>query len=147
MIGASRSNTQPLEPSESASRENPPWYRELAALLATLGVVIVIGVVDLLVQGQKPTYRAALASWIWVFDLILTILAIVIVISVVRLIFRGVRGTSHREYRERRHRRRGLERAISDRDPAVELARERFARGEISREQLDQMMIHLGKGS
>ena len=119
----------------------------LEALLALAGIAGVVGVIDLFVQGQVPTVAAALASWDWVVNVILVILAIAIVILVIRTVFRGLGVAPHELPRERRARRYGSPDGTQSRDPAVEIARARFARGEVNPEQLDQMLSQLGKSS
>jgi uncharacterized membrane protein len=136
----------------SASSENVvaprrSTYSGLAGLLALVAIAIVVGLVYLFMSGQSVSFSAALASVAWVFDVVLVILAIVIIIWVVRLVALGVGGFPHSERYERRHARRLYSERSAPADPAVEIARERFARGEISQEQLDQTLRHLGKGA
>ena len=119
----------------------------VVAVLALVGIAVVVGVVDLVVQGQMPSVAAALASWVWVLNLVLVILAIVIVFMVIRLVFRGVGVAPHDRLRERRLRRLGYDDGPYSRDPAVDIARARYARGEISQDQLDQTLRQLGKSS
>jgi len=118
----------------------------VAALLALVGIAVVIGAVDLLLQGQTPSLAAAVASWGWVVGVVLVILAIAIVFGVIRVVFRGV-GVHPEHSRERRSRRLGLYDEHQYRDPAIEIARSRYARGEISQDQLDQTLRQLGKSS
>jgi len=118
----------------------------VAALLALVGIAVVIGAVALLLQGQAPSVAAAVASWDWVVGVVLVILAIVIVFGVIRVVLQGVGGRTERS-RERRSRRLGLSDEHRHRDPAIEIARARYARGEISQDQLDQTLRQLGKSS
>ena len=125
----------------------PSTRSSLLALLALVGIAAVIGVVDLLLQGQTPSVAAALASWGWVVNVILVILAIVIIVMVLRLVFRGV-GVDHRERaHERRARRHGYNDGTQYRDPATDIVRARYARGEITQDQMDQTLRQLGKSS
>jgi len=135
------------------SRENdrsadgrPSVRTSVAALLALVGIAVVIGAVALLLQGQAPSVAAAVASWDWVVGVVLVILAIVIVFGVIRVVLQGVGGRTERS-RERRSRRLGLSDEHRHRDPAIEIARARYARGEISQDQLDQTLRQLGKSS
>ena len=125
----------------------PSTRSSVVALLALVGIAAVIGVVDLLLQGQTPSVAAALASWGWVVNVILVILAIVIIVMVLRLVFRGV-GVDHRERaHERRARRHGYNDGTQYRDPATDIVRARYARGEITQDQMDQTLRQLGKSS
>jgi uncharacterized membrane protein len=141
-----------FESSMSASSENTVAprrspYSSLAGLLALIAIAIVVGLVYLFMSGQSVSLSAALASVAWVFDVVLVILAIVIIIWVVRLVASGFGGVPHSErYARRREHHRYSERSAPS-DPAVEIARERFARGEISQEQLDQTLRQLGKST
>jgi len=119
----------------------------VVALLALVGIAVVVGVVDLVAQGQMPSVAAALASWVWVVNLVLAILAIVITFMVVRLVVRGVGVAPHDRFHRRRLRRQGYDEGAYSRDPAVDIARARYARGEISQDQLDQTLRQLGKSS
>jgi uncharacterized membrane protein len=101
-------------------------------------------VVDLLLSGQTVAVSAALAAWGWVFDVVLVILAVVTGIWVVRPVVSGVGGVPHSE---RHHERRRYSDGSAPPDRAVEIARERFARGEMSQEQFDQTLRQLGKGT
>jgi len=78
-----------------------------AALLAVIGIAVIVGVMDLLVQGQLPSWGAALASWSWVLNVLLVILAIVIIVMVLRLVFRGIGVAPRERAHERRTRRHG----------------------------------------
>jgi uncharacterized membrane protein len=122
-------------------------YSSVAGLLALVAVAIVVGLVYLFMSGQSVSFSAALASVAWVFDVVLVILAIVIIVWVVRLVATGIGGVPHSDRYERRHDRRRLSERFTSPDPAVEIARERFARGEISQDQLDQTLRQLGKGA
>jgi len=126
--------------------DRPPVRTSVVALLALVGIAVVIGAVDLLLQGQTPSVAAAVASWGWVVGVVLVILAIVIIFGVIRVVFRGV-GVNTEHSRERRARRRGLYDEHQYRDPAVDIARARYARGEINQDQLDQTLRQLGKSS
>lgn len=135
-----------VEPApDSPPDRRPSMWSSLAALVALVCITVVIGVVDLLVQGQNPSLAAALASWNWVVNVILVILAIVIVLLVLRMVFRGLGMTPHERSRERRARRHGYDDEPRDQDPAVDIARARYARGEITQDQLDQTLRQLGK--
>jgi uncharacterized membrane protein len=128
---------------ETADTPRRSLYSSLAGLLALIAIAVVVGLVYLFMSGQSFSFSAALASVAWVFDVVLVILAIVIIIWVVRL----VGGVPHSERFERRHERRRYAERSAPSDPAVEIARERFARGEISQEQFDQTLRQLGKGA
>jgi uncharacterized membrane protein len=139
----SASSTVSITPSERST--GPNIYRGLAALLALICIAVVIGVVDLLLQGQVPSLSAAISAWSWVFNVVLILLVIVIVVWIVRLVYMGVGVEPHAGLHERRLRRREYSGRVSDRDPAIEIARERFARGEITQEQYEQTLRNLGR--
>jgi len=126
--------------------DRPSVRTSVATLLALVGIAVVIGAVDLLLQGQIPSVAAAVASWDWVVGVVLVILAIVIVFGMIRVVFRGV-GVPAEHSRKRRPRRLGFADEHQDRDPAVDIARARYARGEINQDQLDQTLRQLGKSS
>ena len=139
-------------PNADPTSNRPPESRpsmgsSLVALIALVGIAVVIGVVDLLLQGQIPSVAAAMASWNWIVNVILVILAIVIVLMVVRMVFRGLGMTPHERSRERRARRHEDPDDPRNQDPAVDIARARYARGEITQDQLDQTLRELGKYS
>ena len=77
----------------------------------------------------------------------LVILAIVIIVMVLRLVFRGIGVAPRERAHERRTRRHGNASGIQGRDPAVDIVRARYARGEISQDQMDQTLRQLGKSS
>lgn len=143
MIENSESAWRSEPDSQSPSEPRPSGWSSLGVLAALVGIAVLVGVVDLLAQGENPSVAAAMASWNWVVNVVLVILAIVIILLVIRIVFRGL-GMTPREPRERRHRRYD---AAAARDPAVDIARSRFARGEISQDQLDQTLRQLGKSS
>jgi uncharacterized membrane protein len=64
-----------------------------------------------------------------------------------RMIFWGVWGSSYERRRWRHNYRHYYSRGPFDSDPAVEITRERFARGEITQEQFDQIMRQRSRGS
>jgi uncharacterized membrane protein len=120
----------------------------LAALFVLIGVSVVIAVAVPVLRGGSPTWSTDSAPWNWIVGLIGLLLAIWIVVWVVRIFTWGVWGAPYspgywRHYYRHRYYRGGPYSA----DPAVDIARERFARGEISQEQLDQILRELSKGS
>jgi uncharacterized membrane protein len=134
-------------PSTGVPEPRPSVYREVAGILALLALAVVLGVVDLLLQGQALSISSALAAWNWAFTVAIVIIVVVIAIWTVRLVS-GTVGSDHRERRyERRRLRYGYGTPASGPDPAVQIARERYARGEISQEQLDNILRQLNKGT
>jgi len=145
-VSASPAGSGP-NPSTGVAEPRPSVYREVAAILALLVIAIVIGVVDLLLQGQTLSISSALASWNWLFTVAIVIIVVVIVVWTLRLATGGV-GAGHRERRyERRRLRYGDATPVSSPDSAIQIARERYARGEISQQQLDQILRQLSKGN
>ena len=131
----------------SGDEGHPSVGSSLAALLGLVGVAIVVGVVDLLLQDQSPSWGAALASWSWVVDVVLVSVAVAIAVTVIRFVFRGIGVPSHSRRHDHGRYRSDSRGPLTDRDPAVEIARERYGRGEISQDQLDQTLRQLGRAN
>ena len=122
-------------------------YAGLTALFVLVGVAVMIGVAVPVLRGQVPSWSLDLAPWNWIVGLIGFLIAIWIIFWVVRFLFWGLSGApySHAYWRHY-YRRYGMREPFGP-DPAVEIARERFARGEISQDQLDQILRQLERGS
>jgi len=123
------------------------WLRRLATLFALAGVAVAVGVLDVLSQGEVPSVQQAIASWDWVLDVVLIVVAVGIVIGTVRLISWGIHGMPPSHEGGRHARRQARFEFRSERDPAFDMARERYARGEISRAQLEEILRGLGPGA
>ena len=134
----------------------PPYYHDdeprrwlsagLTALFVLIGLAIVIAVMAPMMRGAMPMWAINWSPGDWLLQLLVLGVVIWIAVWIFRLIFWSATGMpygphryySHRAYRDYyRPWPMGL-------DPAVAVARERFARGEITREQLDQIVRDLG---
>ena len=121
-------------------------YAGLTLILLLIALAVVISVVFPLLSGQVPNWRTVVTSWIWVPEVLIIIATIGVILWMSRTLQGGDAEARYERRRERRFdRRHGVEPASSP-DSAVVIARERFARGEISKEQLDQIVRQLGEG-
>ena len=127
----------------------------LAALVIIPAVVIVAVVVAAVVAGVVAgwgTFPLWTGGAPWFVDLIVLVVGLVVVVTIVRVVVAGVLGPGYyyptdpdrwvrRAYR---HAHVGGPWGI---DPAVDLARDRYARGEISRDEFARILRDLGSGS
>jgi len=136
---------------DATDRETVPTQSStpalVARLLALIGMAAVVGTLYLLLQGESPSWAAAFASWSWALDVLLVVLAIAVILTIVRLVFRGIGARPRDRDHGRRARRNGRADVIPYRDPAVDIARTRYARGEITEDQLDRALGQLRKGA
>ncbi len=118
----------------------------VAVLLALVGAAVVLAVVVPIAQGHLPSWAVENAPWNGLIRLIGVVLAVWIVVWLIRLVVWGtIGGPYYRRYGGRYYARYG--RSPWGPDPAVTVARERYARGEITREQLDQILSDLGRST
>jgi len=117
-----------------------------AALMALIGISILIAVLIPAVRGQAPNWVAGSAPWDWIGGLIGLFLALWIAIWILRLVIWGASGRPYYSPGWRHYYRHYWAGPPYGHDPALEIARERFARGEISQDQFDQIVRQLGKG-
>ncbi len=135
-----------------ASWEVPPDPREwlrvgFAVLLVLIAVSIFLAVAIPLLQGSAPSWMVGPGPWNWVIGLVGALIAISIVVLVFRIIFIGLWGPAYfRPYWRGYYRHYRLGGGWGH-DPAVETARERYARGEITADQLDEILRELAKVS
>ncbi len=116
----------------------------LGVLLIVIWIAVISTIVMPLLQGHSVTWSTFWSTGLGVVSALLIIFGIVLAVWVVRLSSgRPVRDVRSERFERRRHRTEGP----VERDPAIDLARERFARGEISQDQLDQILHGLGGGS
>lgn len=112
-------------------------FAGLAIMFALIGAGILLSVLTAPhPAGWGPWMMNWGTGWDWLFGLIMLILVIWIVVWVVRLAVWGATGGFAAPRYYRHYRRWGG-------DPAYESARVRYARGEISREQYDQILNDL----
>jgi uncharacterized membrane protein len=115
-------------------------------LFVLIGVSIVLNVVVALWRNQLPTWSVSTSPWNWVLGLIGILIAVWIVVWIVRMFFWAMWGAPYHGPGWRHYYRHYYGRGPFEPDSAVEIARERFARGEITQEQFDQIMRQLGRG-
>lgn len=139
----------PIAPAMGAAsappEPRPSLAREIAAILGLLAVAIILGVVELLLEGQTLSISSAIAAWSWVFTVAIVLIVFIIAVWTVRLISRGLGVGHHERHHDLRRMRDESPAPATIPDPAVQIARERFARGEITQEQFDQIMRQLGR--
>lgn len=123
------------------------WLRVgIAVLLVLIGLSIFLAVAVPLYRGEAPAWSLNVAPWDWILGLIGVVIAIWIVVWIVRLVFLALGGSAYYRpywrgyYRHYRHW------GPYGPDPAVEVARERYARGEITAEQLEEILRRLDHG-
>ncbi len=120
-------------------------YVGLAALFVLIGVSVVLNVAVALWQNHPLSWSVNVQPWNWLLGVIGVLLAIWIVVWILRILLWGVMGAHYdRPWRHHRHRWYYYHGGPYGIDPAVEIARERYARGELTKEQLDQILSHLG---
>jgi uncharacterized membrane protein len=146
---SSPTSADPRSPSRIDESYDPRrWiYGGLAALFVLIGVSIALSVAAAVWRNQPLSWSVSSSPWDWILGLVGIIIAIWIVVWVVRLIFWGVTGGPYYGPGWRHYYRHDYAHGPFGPDSAVEIARERYARGEITQEQFDQMMRQLGKGS
>jgi uncharacterized membrane protein len=116
-----------------------PRPRTLPLLIVSI-VVVLVAVVLLLVfldwEGYFGTAPAGRSGGLFAYGFFPIFLVLLLVLFLVRIVFwsRMWGYRSNRNGYDRPHR-----------DPAVMTVRQRYARGEINREQYDQLMAELGR--
>jgi hypothetical protein len=142
------SNASDSNPSHKApDTVEPSWSKRLATLFALTGLAVVVGVLAVLSQGEVPSVQQVVASWDWVLEVVLVIVGVGIAIGTVRLVSRGIHGEPPSHEEERHAHRRAHSEYRAERDPAFDMARARYARGEISLTQLEEILRGLGPGA
>jgi uncharacterized membrane protein len=118
------------------------FYRGLTFILVLIALAVVISVVFPLLSGHVPNWSTVVSSWIWVPEVLIIIAVIAVIVWMSRTL-RGGPEASDQYWHSRRYYRRHEMEGPPRSDPAVEIARQRFARGEITEDQLDQILGHL----
>ncbi len=118
-------------PAAPRRRSSWPWLALVAVIVVLVAVVVVyILYLDGAFGGGTPGRPAG----IFYYGFFPFFLILLLVFFLVRVVF----WTSMAGYRRQRYRS-----GIPGPDPAIVTVRQRYARGEISREQYDQMMTEL----
>lgn len=145
MSGAFPSNPPPQGYPGERWRGPPRWiFPLLSALFVLILLSVVLGVLVPVLQGSVPVWSVTPYPWGWVAGLVIVLIAIAILMAVIRIVMWGVWGGIYgRPYLRRTFRHSYRWGPYYGLDPAVEIARERFARGEITRDQFDEILHRL----
>jgi putative membrane protein len=128
-------------PDRSEWEDPRRWlFGGLAALFVLIGLAVVVSVTVSIWRGQSPYWMNHVAPWNWFFGLIGLVIVLLILFWLLRVAFWFASGRAY-DRRAYRAYRRGYYRGD---DSAVTIARERYARGEISKAQFDQILRDLG---
>jgi uncharacterized membrane protein len=122
------------------------FYRGLTFILVLIALAVVISVVFPLLGGHVPNWSTVVSSWIWVPEVLIIIAVIGVIVWMSRTLRGGPEAPNEYRHSRRYYRRHEME-GPSSPDSAIVIARERFARGEISAAQLDQILHQLGEGT
>lgn len=136
------STVNPPFPSRSLDDSANPvrWiFLGLSVMFVLIGVGVLLSILS---SAPSFTFTAPWTTWAsiwaWVIGAFVFAVFVLIAVSIARFVVGGFgAGYISRRY-FRPYGRWG-------RDPAVDVARERFARGEITREQLDQILTELDR--
>ena len=129
--------------------DRPPWGYEdsrrwvhvgLAVLLALIAAAVALSIAAAVLNGVGLPGPAPSPPWDWIVGLIGVVIAIWLVVWIVRFVLWGLAGDLPPGRYYRRYYRRHHHDGIPGIDPATAIARERFARGEISSDQLAQIL-------
>jgi len=134
------STVNPPFPARSLDDPGNP-FRWLFLGLAVMFVLIGVGVLlSIVASAPSFTLHAPWSSWAsvwgWVIGAFVFAIFVLIAVSIARFVLWGIGGGYIPRRYYRHYGRWGY-------DPAMDVARERFARGEISREQFDQIATEL----
>ena len=133
-----------MESSPGAGQGRPKGVGLLVLIIVLIVVAVASAVLVPLAQGQSVSWSNLVNSYDWLIASIIIILVIVLALY-----------ASHKtlgfpeDRRERRRHRRGHDEttgSASGPDAAVAIARERYARGEISSDQMEKMLRELERG-
>jgi uncharacterized membrane protein len=131
--------TQTDLPSVERSTGSERWFRALiAAIVILLGVMIAIASVASAIWGTA-------APWTWIGALTGVLVGMLIVALVLRRTVWSTGDSRRESLRTRRERRRAGSQMASADDSAVDEARRRYARGDISQAQYQQIIRDLSE--
>ena len=132
-----------MEAPAEAGRTRPRGYGLVILIVVLLGVALATAILVPLAQGQSPSWSTLVNSYDWLVAAIIVVLVIAILLYATHRVLGSPE--DRRARRRRRHGRYEEETATPGPDPAVAIARARYARGEISSEQLNQLLSQLGQ--
>ena len=137
-----------LYPARSWDDDPRRWLLAgVSALLVLVGVAVVISVAIPLFRGATPSWEITSPPWSWVVGLIGLLIAIWMIAWVIRIFAWGLWGPAYGWGNRHRFYHHYYRDWAMGYDPAVVTARERYARGEITREQFDQIVRDLNSPS
>jgi len=132
-----------MESSQGAGRSRPKGIGLVVLFVVLIVVALATAVLVPLAQGQSVSWSNFVNSYDWLVAAMIIILLIALALYATHQTLGYPEGR-----RERRRRRRGLDESIVSApgpDTAVAIARERYARGEISSQQFNQILSELGE--
>jgi len=132
-----------MESSSGAGQSRPRGVGLVVLFVVLIGIALASAVLVPLAQGQSVSWSNFVSSYDWLVAAIIIILVIALTLYATHQTLGYPDGR-----RERRRRRRGFdEPAVSapGSDSAVAIARERYARGEISSAQFSSILNELGE--
>jgi len=132
-----------MESSQGAGRSRPRGLGLVVLFVLLIVVALATAVLVPLAQGQSVSWSNFVNSYDWLVAAMIVILVIALALYATHQTLGYPEGR-----RERRRRRRGLDEPIVSspgHDTAVAIARERYARGEISSQQFGQILSGLGE--
>ncbi len=136
----------PPYPSSYDDRMRRPWwiFPILGLLVFLIIFSVLMAVLVAVVQGTTPTWWTNQFPWEWVIGLVVVVVAIALVMTFVRLVVWGVVGPSTSRRFWRHYYRHYYSGGPYGFDPAVAVARDRLARGEITPAQYNEILRSLG---
>lgn len=142
------SSYAPAPPYASDYRPPSRWIEGVIAALAFLIVASLVLTVLVGVSrgdwGMGMWWGPNTTPWNWVGGLIGLLIAVVIILAIVRAVYWAAASPWDRHYYRHYYRHHPEFWGAWGRDPSVELARQRYARGEITRDQYNEIVRDLG---
>ena len=134
-----------MEGSFEGRQNRPRGIGVVVLLVVMIAVALASAVLVPLAQGQSVSWSNLVNSYEWLIATIIIILVIVLVLYGAHQSLGYPEG--RRERRHRRHVMGTSAESTSGPDAAVNIARERYARGEISADQMEKILRDLEQGS
>lgn len=147
MSSNSAAESQLSSASDAGISRRRPGIGILIVLFIVVWIAVVTAVAIPVLQGKPLSWSTLVSTGLGILTAILIIIGIAIAVYLARVARGGPADREYRRDRGRRYERHHRMDVPSERDPAVDVARERFARGEISQAQLDEIVNKLGKGA
>lgn len=125
------------------STARPRGYGLVVLLVILLGIALATAVLIPLAQGRPVDWATLTGTYDWLVAVLIVLLVVAGLLTAMRLAT-GDSKARRDGFRTRRARRIAASPATPG-DPALAIARERYARGEISSGQLDELVAQLDK--